>query len=398
MGISPELFDDKAQLAHLLCPICFEVCQDPTTMGCTSGHVFCKTCILECEERGGDACPVCKEHNVPFVLNRSIITQQIRDGMKTQCTHNSDEEKYEFPSAKRHKGTPKPAPCTWTGTYDEYRTHKMVCKFVVVTCRRCESASTPEDNVILPRYKLSDHREFDCPKMVCSCHAIHLKTDVVAHRLECPDVVVTCPNVECSFSCVRAYMSDHESTCVHRKKPCPYRCGFHGSTEEIEKHCACSVELHLSRMQSMGHRTTVLRHSNGMPSKGVHAEDTWVVSLHGYKVQFQIYNASDSELRLSAEIMTGLYDSVLDWPFPYFVTAELGDRTPHVEGIHEKNPENTMVLHAMSPHSGHRRGTDTNDSRLYAAVVCPKPCHKLGDSYIVRFNFRLVVPHQCFDN
>ena len=77
---------------ELQCPICLEMFNRATTLGC--GHTFCADCLQQARDTSGDRCPLCRD-NIVITL-RSVTLDNIISGvmvgwsgMLTQGSKNS---------------------------------------------------------------------------------------------------------------------------------------------------------------------------------------------------------------------------------------------------------------------------------------------------------------------
>ena len=283
MGFDIDLFVRQPVDANLVCSICQEIQENPTSC-CTNGHTFCHVCIEMWTQSPqiGENCPDCREAMVhQKVLCRPL--QSIIMALQVQCP-NKDEDtassKEETPPRRRLSrikkrprvmeegeefGRPsscpsprvkeegegfecvfvRPSSCPWVGTLEDY-----VNKH---SCNECDYAKMecPHCNYSIKISEFKKHEDQLCLDRLLPCDLCGTK--IKARRLKshkmasCPDRLINCRYCEASMAA-----KDYGSLTVDRStipptedynghlKTCPrilVKCEFarHGCDAHIER-------------------------------------------------------------------------------------------------------------------------------------------------------------------
>lgn len=71
-------------LAPYICPVCFDIFENPVNINCGNGHVFCFRCVTRCTQfQSRHSCPVCR---LPFDLNSLVRAVEIETFIKSHSS------------------------------------------------------------------------------------------------------------------------------------------------------------------------------------------------------------------------------------------------------------------------------------------------------------------------
>eukprot|EP00978_Attheya_sp_CCMP212_P042703 scaffold265001_cov40-Attheya_sp.AAC.1 len=232
MGFDSELFLDKEIDSNLICVICYDVFEKPTTL-CTEGHTFCRSCIDEMRNKrtinldleddnppsqirySTDLCPLCKAPYIPkHVHNRPLeeITMKLRVGCR-----NSDMRTKDFIHSVRGSGDEVEISrsCDWEGTLDEYVTHRSTkgpptqssCLFLPVKCpNKCRrGAHLLSGDMKAGHLAVCSRRPVSCSD--CGTKYPFAKSDL--HKDICPEAICPCRYCETPIKRKHLNMNDH---------------------------------------------------------------------------------------------------------------------------------------------------------------------------------------------
>jgi hypothetical protein len=155
--------------AKYMCGICMDVLRDPVQV-CSNHHTYCRGCIAQSKSTS-TKCPVCREE-----ISREETTREKRDEillLEVRCPHaisNGDsgggggsggssgttdspssssdvtadaEDGHQHKKRRQDDGAgPSSLPatsCGWTGPWQDYEAHVVVCPFVEVPCPFAEA-------------------------------------------------------------------------------------------------------------------------------------------------------------------------------------------------------------------------------------------------------------------
>ena len=130
-GHDCEFVDEVPE--HLTCIVCLGAFKEPHLLSCC-GKKVCYTCITLIKN-SGQACPHCREQHFVTLLDKDFNRQVLN--LQVYCSK-------------------KPSGCGWTGDLRQLERHLGVCQFVEVSCRW-------ECGLKLPREKIGEHEEDECP-------------------------------------------------------------------------------------------------------------------------------------------------------------------------------------------------------------------------------------------
>ncbi|KAL7530884.1 hypothetical protein ACHAXR_003732 [Thalassiosira sp. AJA248-18] len=150
MGLPIDLFTDTPD-PNLLCPICQDVLDDPSSLQC--GHLFCRSCLLSYTEIGSPptkqqqnrnrynfkgvsvVCPTCRHIAViqESASTSHSIVKSIIENLEIKCMnqHRREEMMREKADGENSQG----GCCDWKGKLCEYKSHaESACQLELVTC------------------------------------------------------------------------------------------------------------------------------------------------------------------------------------------------------------------------------------------------------------------------
>ena len=212
----------------VMCVICHLPSRDPYLSECC-GHIFCRTCLRQCNTRQYTicCCPTCKNICFKTVLNKQI-DREVKS-LNVYCTN-------------------KEMGCKWQGEINDITDHlgkSNGCKYVEVECSLgCR--------MMIQRWQLTDHVEKSCThrKVVCEHCAVtgewsYIEVD---HKEKCPKIPLTCPN-NCEVGTVpREDMEAHRKECPLEIVHCEYHgvgCEVKVTRKRIKNHEEENMEGHL---------------------------------------------------------------------------------------------------------------------------------------------------------
>ncbi len=272
--------------------------------------------------------------------------------------------------------------CLWTGTIGTLNTHLVPCEFFLVPCpNKCEDVEDgPELQIVWK--DLAEHLRSQCVKRIYYCtycgEGGTYASITGQHDKVCGKKIVNCPNrsIGCILSMERGRIKQHVSVCEFTEVVCTYKslgCGVKMMRKDIKKHEA-DITAHFScmvrvvktqseklKMQSellstvleqysvMSDQVNILSHLvrsltdndegeafvfqlTGFADKKENNKTFHSSSFYtypgGYKIAVEVDLNGRGETRgthvsVSARILTGEYDSQLQWPFQGTITYEL---------------------------------------------------------------------------
>ena len=161
---STALFVNQVAISHFTCAICYNVMKDPT-LGCASGHNFCRTCLHLAMERSR-TCPTCGENITrELVLNltvRNLILEsqvfcytrlpllEIAEATATRKQMPAAGSSSSSSSARNVRA--RADHCTWEGKLEEAEAHFRECSYAGV---KCSYAGCGE---VIARRDLAEHK------------------------------------------------------------------------------------------------------------------------------------------------------------------------------------------------------------------------------------------------
>ncbi|XP_068674158.1 TNF receptor-associated factor 6-like [Montipora foliosa] len=221
-----EYFDPPLESKYE-CPICLLGLREPVQTTC--GHRFCRGCILRSIRDAGPKCPVDNAH-----LDES---QLYPDNFAKRELLNHDV----FCRLKKLYG------CPWKGPLSKLEDHMEECEFVDMDCpKNCGKKFKKKD--------LKKHLEEECPNRTIPCDYCTeevLWTSMENHYQTCPQYPSLCEF--CGKEDIpRNKMKEHiEKDCPRAEIKCPFStvgCSFEGPRPAVNKHVAEQLNSHLIDM------------------------------------------------------------------------------------------------------------------------------------------------------
>ena len=132
---------------------CQQICKDPTSIGCSNDHMFCKECLnryfgnnvaIKC-------CPTCKQTGLSKKTMRSdAFVLRLINALKVKCRLNH-----------QNKDKSCEIKCEWIGSLGDLQNHiENNCPLLDVTCSDCDES--------MKRYELHKHDK-KCPEKDILC-------------------------------------------------------------------------------------------------------------------------------------------------------------------------------------------------------------------------------------
>lgn len=188
--------------SEYICLICTLVARDAQQSGCC-GRIFCKDCLELLEKIGHRfTCPNCrKELTKNYFTDKNSI--RMINNLKVYCPN-------------KLKG------CTWTGELQQVGNHTSECPHQLLPCPNgCGTTMSNSD--------LKVHLNQDCPRRIirCICCFVCGEYQFItgAHLLECPRMVIPCPNDGCDSKIERQELDNHREFCLYELILCINNCG-----------------------------------------------------------------------------------------------------------------------------------------------------------------------------
>lgn len=215
-------FDHKFVCSH-----CKKILRDPLQSFC--GHRFCRIC---CQELLGDgqtvACRECQEDQITDTEFSMLSQDQMFPDNAVK------REMARMPSKCVHPY------CTWTGIFRDYEsTHEKNCPHQPEPCPACGTG--------VSRTLIEQHQELECPqrKVRCEhCYTEILAASTVLHVGECQHFPLRCEACD-KKSIPRYKMKDHkERECPKRAIQCPMGCSDQLTMDTFHQHLAKGLGEH----------------------------------------------------------------------------------------------------------------------------------------------------------
>lgn len=186
MGHDTQLFLSQPVDDNLLCGLCLDVFDKPTT-ACTEGHTFCAECLASIHPP--PRCPTCRSALLsPAALNRPL--QNMIGNLRVCCKYHDGGSS--APPSRRQRtradgGEKQPRGCAWRGKVEELAGHLTTCAFAEVACKLGCGASVTQGQLD-SHLAACPHRVVECS--LCSASLQARKLD--AHKMDCPEEMTRC--------------------------------------------------------------------------------------------------------------------------------------------------------------------------------------------------------------
>ena len=288
------------------CPVCLEILEDPFQMQCCGSHV-CQNCSNHLKVANAD-CFFCRKEGINATEDK-YFKRQVLD-LRVRCYYSK-------------------AGCEWEGELRDLPNHVALLspepEYAICACG-CDQKMQVDNSVGKVR----------CAKIPIACiyctEKCTFDTLVSEHFPYCEKYPVECPN-HCQYNLkkfMRQHLQDHlEQVCSKRVifSPNPLKVTFAENK--------CFVAPFTFTM------THFFQHKR---SKGFWCTPPFLTSKNGYTIQLRIYpngfNTSiDSDhISIFAFVMTGKYDSDLQWPLFGEMTVEVinwrSDKNHYIKKIY----------------------------------------------------------------
>eukprot|EP01041_Mallomonas_annulata_P010707 gene10707-22356_t len=187
----------------LICSICMDVFKDPTQ--CPSGHLFCRTCIVEVLKKSA-SCPICRAVLTVESLCANLFVKNFISKMSIQCS-----------TAILNENNPIESNCQWKGTLAALEEHTKSCEFVEIGCANngCK--------IKIPRREMTTHSTLcQYRRAICTyCEVTFQAFELQGHLTICPEKPLLCSNEGCDAIVLPINMDKHKGECLWEKIDCP---------------------------------------------------------------------------------------------------------------------------------------------------------------------------------
>lgn len=208
------------------CTICAGTLREPHLTECC-GNNFCVSCLEGWEKSIKEKkCPHCRAVNFKHILDKR--SKREIDELKVRCTFRS-------------KG------CKWEGELASLEKHLKACSISALKCSQCFRT--------FKRSEIEKHQDEDCENRrskcaYCNQKGIHSILTSSLHLSCCPDYPLHCPN-KCSTklkTIKRSEMAAHRSECPKEPVDCPFReagCKMRPQRNNVNNHLALENKTHM---------------------------------------------------------------------------------------------------------------------------------------------------------
>ncbi|EGC40478.1 hypothetical protein DICPUDRAFT_96241 [Dictyostelium purpureum] len=169
---------------YLLCPICQNILDDPVQF-CSSGHVFCRGCIIPWFEKNEEStCPTCREvvpserGASPYFLSSNMEIKRKLNKIKVYCPYYYTNSKLECIDEVNG--------CKEIIMYGDLEEHTSQCQFIFVKCEL--------DSFHI--YRAKDNHIKECPSVIKKCKFCsenYQRKSKDLHSLLCSKKILSCP-------------------------------------------------------------------------------------------------------------------------------------------------------------------------------------------------------------
>ena len=329
-GYDCEFVESPPKIVQSECPVCLLVLCEPYQVTCC-GYSYCKVCIerIKADE---EPCPCCKNDFDDFP-NKGL--QRSLSGFKVYCSHR--------------KGG-----CQWIGEFGQLESHLNVdppqhrqlegCTHVEVACQYCFKLFK-RSQVLAHQSELCPLRPFTC--LYCKMFSSHYEDVVNNHMPRCGCCPVSCPN-ECGATVLLRDVERHIcddcpltiiTVQVRRKDLPPHRTlvsaqvaaqvsDVRQELSEFKKEVAT-----LTRVSVFGPiEMTLVNFAAAKRRNAVWGSSPFYSDFRGYKFCVAIAanglnDAKNTHVSVAVNLMRGLFDGQLRWPFRGRLTIQLLDQT-----------------------------------------------------------------------
>ena len=248
--------------------------------------------------------------------------------------------------------------CEWVGTVGTLEEHVATCGFTLVPCpTQCKDNNEAKHFL---RKDLYRHLKNDCPNRHYECKSKKCGekgtyayiTEV--HDKTCKMKIVPCPNAGCHIKIQRQQVGEHASKCLHTVIPCKYKgigCDTELKREDMAAHEQDDkLHLHMALETVTSLQDTVTSLQDGSMTLDNKGSKIYILSdfdkekdagsditfsnmsfyshPKGYHMTLRVYangygNSEGTHVTVSAPILKGKYDGMLQWPFSGKITFTL---------------------------------------------------------------------------
>eukprot|EP01084_Bolivina_argentea_P040236 74356_1 len=263
------------------CVICIEIITEPVSIGCSGGHIFCKTCIYQTLRANStnnsvSTCPTCRDPFTRGEIRDDNFAKRMIGDLKIKCPNHKitpkrntligqkiasqNQTSTNIRRASRERNNSRgrsrsrsrsrsrdrnenkdngvtAATCDWNGEYRNLSQHLLVCEFGIIPCERC---SKP-----ILRNEIHSHKTI-CPWLILRCNECnnnYFRCDTHS----CPLEIINCRY--CTKPFKRNEMKIHWKTCKKKPIPCEfYELGCRRRSiqrEKMQKHLIDEQANHL---------------------------------------------------------------------------------------------------------------------------------------------------------
>lgn len=339
---------NEADRGKFDCPMCERVMRYPVIFQ-DCGHRVCSACIADIM-RVSPRCPIDQIKLENGRMYPDKVYQKDVEKLGVKCSQHTDG-------------------CRWNGQLINLQVHLEKCDFRTVACLNgC--------GLRMNRLHLQMHQASECPsrKEPCSLCGEAVPIDHSQHNAVCVQAKIACPE-NCGAEFIRKKLNDHQKLdCPNFKISCHFAgagCDFKCLRGELNQHLRSDYGRHvdmvakalegcpkllenaenifvqrLYALKMKSERMALLYYNNmhwrisdfanlfrrsQRVSKPEVKSAVLSTSRQGYRVQIIASLFGDEcdqgqYMSLYARILTGEYDDLLDWPFPFNISLTMLDQ------------------------------------------------------------------------